>query len=47
MATIRLVANFSHDCKLKGEDAKVVMPLNATAVSVESVAADLPDGCWE
>ena len=46
-ATIRLVAGFLHDSKLKGEEAKVVMPLNAKAVSVESVASEFADGCRE
>tara|TARA_B100000315_G_scaffold210618_1_gene207008 strand:+ start:13933 stop:14652 length:720 start_codon:yes stop_codon:yes gene_type:complete len=45
--TIRLVANFLHECKLKGEEAKVVVPLNATAVSVETVAVDFADTCRE
>ena len=47
LGTIRLVANFLHDCKLKGEEAKIVVPLNATAVSVEAVATEFADGCRE
>jgi len=45
LGTIKMVASHLHDCRLKGEEAKVIVPLNAEAVSVGSIASSFTDAC--
>lgn len=45
VGTVRLVADFLQDCQAKGETAKVVLPINVVALTIESIASDFTASC--
>ena len=47
VGVVRQVAKYLHNSKLEGVDAKVILPINAEAMTVEPVASAFTNACRE